>query len=78
MDANHLLPRQLNHSTLITRNRTMHSAEGILFFNFPLDDLSDMAEGVTCESLAVTSTMLLIYFSDGCHPLRLVAWQQFP
>lgn len=33
MDANHLLPRQPDYSTLITRSRTMHSAEGF-FFSF--------------------------------------------
>ena len=47
------------------------------FFNFPLDDLSYMAEGVMCESLVVASTMFLIYFSDGHHPPGLVPWQQF-
>lgn len=54
----------------------MHSAEG--FFFFSLDDLSNMAEGVIYESLVVASTMFLIYFSGGYHPLGLVPWQQFP
>ena len=76
MDANHLLPRRPDYSTLITRSRTMHSAEG--FFFFSLDDLSNMAEGVIYESLVVASTMFLIYFSGGYHPLGLVPWQQFP
>ena len=48
------------------------------FFFFSLDDLSNMAEGVIYESLVVASTMFLIYFSGGYHPLGLVPWQQFP
>lgn len=71
MDANHLLPRQPDYSTLITKGRTMHSCRGIFFFNSPPDDLSSVAEEVICESLVVASTMFLIYFSDGYHPLGL-------
>lgn len=66
----------IQHSLLGARQCTLQ--RDFFFFNFPPDDLSDMAEGVICESLVVASTMFLIYFSDGYHPLGLVPWQQFP